>query len=52
MVYHQLYLKKKGTKRWSKWGYPKPYDMVKAEWRAYKKSKKYKDYDVKMKRAY
>ena len=49
MVMHQLYLKKKGTKRWLKAGYPRDHTMIKKERKLYLTNKKY---DVKMKRAY
>ena len=49
MVLYQLYMKRKGTKRWLKAGYPRKYETVKREWKSWKTSKKY---DVKMKRAY
>jgi len=52
MVFHQLYGRDKGTKRWYKWGYPNTYEIIKAEYNAFKKSKKYKGIEFKMKRAY
>jgi len=52
MVYHQLYGRNKGTKRWYKWGLPNTYEIIKAERDAFKKSKRHKDVEWKMKRAY
>jgi hypothetical protein len=52
MVFHQIYGRKKGTKRWYKWGYPNTYEIIKAEYDSLKKYKKYKDSEFKIKRAY
>ena len=49
MVYHQVYARKKGTKRWYKVSYPKPYEKALAD---KKHMSKKKNYEAKMKRAY